>query len=121
MKLRRIFYHKLKILLIRFIQILCLLPLRMRKLPPLVRHQSLALQIKLKILFNIPDQEDATDTGSFQNLAVEFSVEEKTSPAIIPELAEIVNSLLALRDRLTKEKLSEVQAQCMSDQRIVLI
>jgi hypothetical protein len=50
---------------------------------------------------------------------VEFSVEEKTSPAIIPELAEIVNSLL--RDRLAKEKLSEVQAQCMSDQRIVLI
>jgi hypothetical protein len=53
---------------------------------------------------NIPDQEDRTDTGSFHNLAVEFSVEEKTSPALIPGLAEIVN-------RLTKEKLSEVQSQ----------
>jgi hypothetical protein len=27
---------------------------------------------------NIPDQEDPTDTGSFHNLAVEFSVVEKT-------------------------------------------
>ena len=58
---------------------------------------------------NIPDQENPTDTGSFHNLAVEFSVVEKTSPALIPGLAEIVNSLL--RDRLTKEKLSEVQSQ----------
>ncbi|CAB3991522.1 Hypothetical predicted protein [Paramuricea clavata] len=63
---------------------------------------------KLPSLPNIPDQEDPTDTGSFHNLAVEFSVVEKTSPAL-PGLAEIVNSLL--RDRLTKEKLSEVQSQ----------
>ena len=56
---------------------------------------------------NIPDQEDPTDTGSFHNLAVEFSVVEKTSPALIPVLAEIVNSLRSNHS--------------ISDQRIVLI
>jgi hypothetical protein len=58
---------------------------------------------------NIPDQEDPTDTVIFQNLALECFVVETISPALIPGLAGIVNSLF--RDRLTKEKLSEVQSQ----------
>ena len=113
MKLRRIFYHKLKIILIRFIQILSLLPLAIENEEVASTGEAsepgIADKIENFVQPNIPDQEDPTDTGSFHNLAVEFSVVEKTSPALIPGLAEIVNSLL--RDRLTKEKLSEVQSQ----------
>ena len=47
------------------------------------------------------------DGGSFKSLADEFSVLEKTSPAIDANLAEIVKSLLT--EKLTKEKLAEVQ------------
>ena len=48
-----------------------------------------------------------SDGGSFKSLADEFSVLEKTSPAIDANLAGIVKSLLT--GKLTKEKLAEVQ------------
>ena len=53
------------------------------------------------------DQAEGSDGGSFKSLADEFSVLEKTSPAIDANLAEIVKSLLT--EKLTKEKLAEVQ------------
>ena len=51
---------------------------------------------------------------SFKSLAEEFSVTEKTSPAINANLAEIVKSLL--NEKLPKEKLSEVQAKYLRSQ-----
>ena len=53
------------------------------------------------------DHAEGSDGGSFKSLADEFSVLEKTSPAIDANLAEIVKSLLT--EKLTKEKLAEVQ------------
>ena len=52
------------------------------------------------------DHAEGSDGGSFKSLADEFSVLEKTSPAIDANLAEIVKSLLK---EVTKEKLAEVQ------------
>lgn len=46
-------------------------------------------------------------SDSFKDLVEEFSISEKTSPAISSGLADIVNSLL--KDKLPKEKLEEVQ------------
>ena len=53
------------------------------------------------------DHAEGSDGGSFKSLADEFSVLEKTSPAIDANLAEIVKSLLT--EKLTKEKFPEVQ------------
>ena len=53
------------------------------------------------------DQAKGLDGDSFKSLADEFSVLEKTSPAIDANLAETVKSLLS--EKLTKEKLAEVQ------------
>ena len=53
------------------------------------------------------DPAEGSDGGSFKSLADEFSVLEKTSPARDANLAEIVKSLLT--EKLTKEKLAEVQ------------
>ena len=53
--------------------------------------------------------EDKGNSDSFKSLAEEFSVIERTSPAINANLAEIVKSLI--NEKLSKEKLSEVQAK----------
>ena len=53
------------------------------------------------------DHAEGSDGGSFKSLADEFSVLEKTSPAIDANLAEIVESLLT--EKLTKETLAEIQ------------
>ena len=50
---------------------------------------------------------DGSSSGSFKALAEEFSVAEKTSPAIDANLADIVKSLLT--EKLSKDKLAEVQ------------
>ncbi|CAH3195375.1 unnamed protein product, partial [Porites evermanni] len=50
---------------------------------------------------------EGSDGDSFKSIADEFSVLEKTSPAIDANLAEIVKSLLT--EKLTKEKLAEVK------------
>ena len=56
-----------------------------------------------------PVSDEGINNDSFKSLAEEFSVTEKTSPAIDANLAEIVKSLL--NEKLPKEKLSEVQAK----------
>ena len=53
------------------------------------------------------DQGSSSVDASFQTLADEFSVSERTSAPISIGLAEIVNGLL--KDKLPKEKLQEVQ------------
>lgn len=53
------------------------------------------------------DHADGSSSGSFKVLAEEFSVAEKTSPAIDANLADIVKSLLT--EKLSKDKLTEVQ------------
>ena len=53
------------------------------------------------------DQGSSSVDASFQTLADEFSVSERTSVPISIGLAEIVNGLL--KDKLPKEKLQEVQ------------
>ena len=55
-----------------------------------------------------PVSDEGINGDSFKLLAEEFTVTEKTSPAIDANLAEIVNSLLP------KEKLSVVQAKYLS-------
>ena len=50
---------------------------------------------------------EGSSGDSFKSLAVEFSVAEKTAPAIDSNLAEIVKSLLL--EKLPKDKLEEVQ------------
>ena len=54
-----------------------------------------------------PVSDEGINSDSFKSLAEEFSVTEKTSPAIVANLAEIVKSLL--NEKLPKEKSSEVQ------------
>ena len=53
------------------------------------------------------DNVEGSCSGSFKVLAEEFSVAQKTSPAIDANLADIVNSLLT--EKLSKVKLTEVQ------------
>ena len=55
----------------------------------------------------LDDQGNSSVDESFQTLADEFSVSERTSAPISTGLAEIVNGLL--KDKLPKEKLQEVQ------------
>ena len=50
---------------------------------------------------------EGSSSDSFKSLAEEFSVAEKTAPAIDSNLAEIVKSLLL--EKLPKDKLEEVQ------------
>ena len=52
------------------------------------------------------DLGELSSSDSFKTLAEEFSVAEKTAPAIDSNLAEIVKSLLL--EKLPKEKLTEV-------------
>ena len=56
-----------------------------------------------------PVDDKGSSSDSFKSLAEEFSVIEKTSPAIDANLAEIVKSLI--NEKLSKEKLIEVQAK----------
>ena len=51
--------------------------------------------------------EEATDNDNLKSLVDEFSVSEKTSPAIEESLANIVNNLL--KDKLPKEKLAPLE------------
>ena len=53
------------------------------------------------------DHVEGSSSGSFKVLAEEFSVAEKTSPAIDANLADIVKSLLT--EKLSKDKLTEAQ------------
>ena len=53
------------------------------------------------------DVGEGSSSDSFKTLAEEFSVAEKTAPAIDSNLAEIVKSLLL--EKLPEEKLAEVQ------------
>lgn len=53
------------------------------------------------------DHAEGSSSGSLKVLAEEFSVAEKTSPAIDANLADIVKSLLT--EKLSKDKLAEVQ------------
>ena len=52
---------------------------------------------------------EGSSSDSFRSLAEEFSVAEKTAPAIDSNLAEIVKSLLL--EKLPKDKLEEVQSK----------
>jgi len=53
------------------------------------------------------DPGQASSNDSFESLNREFSVTEKTAPAIDPNLAKIVSSLLS--EKLAKDKSAEVQ------------
>ncbi|KAL9970002.1 hypothetical protein ACROYT_G022301 [Oculina patagonica] len=64
-----------------------------------------------------PD-EDKGSSDSFKSLAEEFSVIEKTAPAIDANLAEIVKSLI--NEKLSKEKLSELCNNSSGEQKNVL-
>ena len=56
-----------------------------------------------------PVSDEGINSDSFKSFAEEFTVTEKTSPAIDANLAEIVKSLL--NEKLPKQKLSELQAK----------
>ena len=72
-------------------------------------NSAVAGQIDEFIQPKKPVSDEVVNSDSFKSLAEEFSVTEKTSPAIVANLAEIVKNLL--NEKLPKEKLSEVQAK----------
>ena len=70
---------------------------------------AVATKIDIFIQPNPSDLGEGSSGDSFKSLAEGFSVQQKTAPAIDPNLAEIVKNLLL--EELLKDKLAKVPSK----------